>query len=84
MRPPIALPAASGAEAERAAAAAASEAAVPRVPAKGERIRGRRLYHQPLSYLVSRSKPWDPRFWAAVSKRVRPKVEELAGRRSQT
>lgn len=58
--------------------------AVPAIPGKGERLPKRRLYHQPVSYLVSRLKPWDPRFWGAVGKRVRPRVEEIAGRRPRT
>jgi SAM-dependent methyltransferase len=35
------------------------------------RLPGRGIYDQPLSYLVSRARPWDPAFWRSARRRAR-------------
>jgi hypothetical protein len=56
----------------------------PALPASGHRIPGRPLVDQPLSYLVGRVRPWDPRFWRAVDRRARPAVDRLRSRVQRT
>lgn len=40
-------------------------------PGPGERLPGRSLRDQPLSYLAGRVKPWSPSFWRSLRRRVR-------------
>lgn len=44
------------------------------VPGPGERLPDRSLVDQPLSYLLSRVRPVDPRFWRSQARRVRRKL----------
>lgn len=63
----------SASTAEPATAAEGETTAAP-LPGPGERIPGRRLLDQPLSYLVHRVRPTDPRFWLSAARRVRRRL----------
>lgn len=54
----------------RAEVADLSRKVSPPVSAPGERLPNRSLYHQPLSYLVGRIRPWSPSFWRSVLRRT--------------